>query len=82
MENAFGIFAARFRVFHSNITWKPDSIADGVMLLCVATSSQGYITPQDLEETNRETLLNLQMGNKRNASANPKRVLIFFSIFP
>jgi hypothetical protein len=38
-----------------------------------------YITPQDLEETNRETpLLNLQVGNNRNASADPKRVLIFF----
>jgi hypothetical protein len=52
------------------------------MLLCVATSSQGYITAQDLEAANRETPLTLQMGNNRNSSADPKRVLIFFSIFP
>ena len=34
-QTAFDIFAARFRVFHSNMTWKPDSIADGVICCCV-----------------------------------------------
>jgi hypothetical protein len=43
------------------------------------TLTQGYITAQNLEETNAGSpLLHLQSGNDRNASADPIRVRDMF----
>ena len=58
VDNAFGSLEARLKVFHSNISLKPDSIANFVMCCCIQhtylhTCSEGYVIPQDLEETNR-----------------------------
>ncbi|XP_068082895.1 putative nuclease HARBI1 [Anabrus simplex] len=82
VENAFGILSARFRIFHTAISLKPDNIDAVVMACCVLHNflrrkcASSYITAADLEGSTTEDnpLVGLRIGHNRNCSLDPKSV--------
>ncbi|XP_068083928.1 putative nuclease HARBI1 [Anabrus simplex] len=85
VENAFGILSARFRIFHTAISLKPDNIDAVVMACCVLHTflrrkCASYITAADLEGSTTEDnpLVGLRIGHNRNCSLDPKSVREMF----
>ena len=93
IENVFGIWAARFHIFHTAINMKLDNIDKVVMACCtlhnfLRRNRRDYYTPatcfdvEDLDTGNihlglrpePNTLLDLQNGSHRHASAQASRV--------
>jgi hypothetical protein len=60
VENAFGILAARFRIFHTTINLKPETVENIVLASCClhnflrCTARQNYTPPHSLDSENTE----------------------------
>lgn len=88
VENAFGILAARFRIFHTAINLKPENIDNVVLCCCVLHNflrrncSSTYIKESDLSDEDQSdensSYLDLQVGRARNAKEQAKIVRNMF----
>ncbi|GBM45706.1 hypothetical protein AVEN_14149-1 [Araneus ventricosus] len=85
VENAFGILANRFRIFHTSINIALPKIEIVVLTCCVLhnylrKNSPGYVTEEEMNEPNFETTLTaLSPDDHRNASNSAKLVRENFS---
>lgn len=88
VENAFGILAARFRIFHTAINLKPENIDNVVLCCCVLHNflrrncSSNYIQESDINDEDQShedsNYLDLQVGRARNAKDQAKIVRNMF----
>ncbi|GBN38066.1 hypothetical protein AVEN_208401-1 [Araneus ventricosus] len=85
VENAFGILANRFHIFHTSINIALPKIEIVVLTCCVLhnylrKNSPGYVTEEEMNEPNFETTLTaLSPDDHRNASNSAKLVRENFS---
>ena len=73
-ENAFGIFSARFRIFHTEINLKPENIDKVILASCVLHNflrkkcANSYAPPKLIGNENIETA-EVILGEWRNSSS-------------